>query len=151
MPGAVEVAQGAQPGEKEGWGDLIPFFQGQYRLCHSVLDPTPCSASPHIPALSFIPRHRLEEGQASSWTRRLKVFLCCTRTKDSQSVGTKNLLLGIQIPVGEIPVFPQVRVTLGSTSWAAPVSRYQPLPEHLLFPSVSRSKGGEFGNKKTKT
>ncbi|KAM7110443.1 diacylglycerol lipase-alpha isoform X1 [Ciconia boyciana] len=30
-------------------------------------------------------RHRLEEGQASSWTRRLKVFLCCTRTKDSQS------------------------------------------------------------------
>ncbi|RLV97290.1 hypothetical protein DV515_00012024 [Chloebia gouldiae] len=29
--------------------------------------------------------HRLEEGQASSWTRRLKVFLCCTRTKDSQS------------------------------------------------------------------
>ncbi|NXW36548.1 DGLA lipase, partial [Phaetusa simplex] len=37
-------------------------------------------------------RHRLEEGQASSWTRRLKVFLCCTRTKDSQSVGTKYLL-----------------------------------------------------------
>ncbi|XP_029438045.1 sn1-specific diacylglycerol lipase alpha isoform X3 [Rhinatrema bivittatum] len=30
-------------------------------------------------------RHRLEEGQASSWMRRLKVFLCCTRTKDSQS------------------------------------------------------------------
>ncbi|XP_043915436.1 diacylglycerol lipase-alpha isoform X1 [Protopterus annectens] len=30
-------------------------------------------------------RHRLEEGQASTWTRRLKVFLCCTRTKDSQS------------------------------------------------------------------
>uniref|UniRef100_A0A2D4GDU5 Uncharacterized protein n=1 Tax=Micrurus corallinus TaxID=54390 RepID=A0A2D4GDU5_MICCO len=33
----------------------------------------------------FFLRHRLEEGQASSWTRRLKVFLCCTRTKDSQS------------------------------------------------------------------
>ena len=31
-------------------------------------------------------RHRLEEGQATSWSRRLKVFLCCTRTKDSQSV-----------------------------------------------------------------
>uniref|UniRef100_A0A7N9DBF2 sn-1-specific diacylglycerol lipase n=1 Tax=Macaca fascicularis TaxID=9541 RepID=A0A7N9DBF2_MACFA len=30
-------------------------------------------------------RHRLEEGQATSWSRRLKVFLCCTRTKDSQS------------------------------------------------------------------
>ncbi|NXK74824.1 DGLA lipase, partial [Amazona guildingii] len=30
-------------------------------------------------------RHRLEARQASSWTRRLKVFLCCTRTKDSQS------------------------------------------------------------------
>ncbi|CAK7307583.1 Diacylglycerol lipase-alpha [Vulpes lagopus] len=29
--------------------------------------------------------HRLEEGQATSWSRRLKVFLCCTRTKDSQS------------------------------------------------------------------
>ncbi|NXE41779.1 DGLA lipase, partial [Ptilorrhoa leucosticta] len=56
-----------------------------HRLCHSRLDPMPCSASPHIPALPFIPRHRLEEGQASSWTRRLKVFLCCTRTKDSQS------------------------------------------------------------------
>lgn len=33
-------------------------------------------------------RHRLEEGQATSWSRRLKVFLCCTRTKDSQSVST---------------------------------------------------------------
>lgn len=86
----VEVAEGAQSGEKEGWGNLISFFQGQYKLCHSMLDPMPCSASPHIPALPFIPRHRLEEGQASSWTRRLKVFLCCTRTKDSQSVGTKN-------------------------------------------------------------
>ncbi|KAB0389809.1 hypothetical protein E2I00_000545, partial [Balaenoptera physalus] len=32
--------------------------------------------------------HRLEEGQATSWSRRLKVFLCCTRTKDSQSVST---------------------------------------------------------------
>ncbi|KAI1890097.1 hypothetical protein AGOR_G00169710 [Albula goreensis] len=30
-------------------------------------------------------RHRLEEGQASSWTRRLKFFMCCTRTQDSQS------------------------------------------------------------------
>ncbi|XP_064144024.1 diacylglycerol lipase-alpha isoform X2 [Loxodonta africana] len=30
-------------------------------------------------------RHRLEEGQATSWSRRLKVVLCCTRTKDSQS------------------------------------------------------------------
>lgn len=127
----VEGAEGAQPGEKEDWGNLMPFFQGQHRLCHSMLDPMPCSASPHIPTLRFIPRHRLEEGQASSWTRRLKVFLCCTRTKDSQSVGTKNLLLGIKISVGEIPVFPQVRITFGSTSWAAPVSLYQPLPEHF--------------------
>ncbi|XP_058859043.1 diacylglycerol lipase-alpha isoform X2 [Acipenser ruthenus] len=30
-------------------------------------------------------RHRLEEGQASSWTRRLKVFMCCSRAQDSQS------------------------------------------------------------------
>ncbi|XP_042615431.1 diacylglycerol lipase-alpha-like isoform X2 [Cyprinus carpio] len=30
-------------------------------------------------------RHRLEEGQASSWSRRLKFFMCCTRTKDTQS------------------------------------------------------------------
>ncbi|KAJ8375868.1 hypothetical protein SKAU_G00064480 [Synaphobranchus kaupii] len=30
-------------------------------------------------------RHRLEEGQASSWTRRLKFFMCCTRAQDSQS------------------------------------------------------------------
>uniref|UniRef100_A0A8C4RVD2 Diacylglycerol lipase-alpha n=2 Tax=Erpetoichthys calabaricus TaxID=27687 RepID=A0A8C4RVD2_ERPCA len=30
-------------------------------------------------------RHRLEEGQASTWTRRLKWFMCCTRTQDSQS------------------------------------------------------------------
>ncbi|KAK2100364.1 hypothetical protein P7K49_021712 [Saguinus oedipus] len=34
-------------------------------------------------------RHRLEEGQATSWSRRLKVFLCCTRTKDSQSADSK--------------------------------------------------------------
>ncbi|XP_073692814.1 diacylglycerol lipase-alpha [Garra rufa] len=31
-------------------------------------------------------RHRLEEGQASSWSRRLKFFMCCTRAKDTQSV-----------------------------------------------------------------
>ncbi|XP_058637929.1 diacylglycerol lipase-alpha isoform X2 [Onychostoma macrolepis] len=30
-------------------------------------------------------RHRLEEGQASSWSRRLKFFMCCTRAKDTQS------------------------------------------------------------------
>ncbi|XP_007885645.2 diacylglycerol lipase-alpha [Callorhinchus milii] len=30
-------------------------------------------------------RHRLEEEQASSWSRRLKFFLCCTRAQDSQS------------------------------------------------------------------
>ncbi|XP_069755150.1 diacylglycerol lipase-alpha isoform X1 [Narcine bancroftii] len=30
-------------------------------------------------------RHRLEEEQASSWSRRLKFFLCCTRTQDTQS------------------------------------------------------------------
>uniref|UniRef100_A0AAQ6A0R0 Diacylglycerol lipase-alpha n=1 Tax=Amphiprion ocellaris TaxID=80972 RepID=A0AAQ6A0R0_AMPOC len=30
-------------------------------------------------------RHRLEEGQASSWSRRLKFFMCCTRTQDTQS------------------------------------------------------------------
>ncbi|XP_062868592.1 diacylglycerol lipase-alpha [Trichomycterus rosablanca] len=30
-------------------------------------------------------RHRLEEGQANSWTRRLRFFMCCTRAKDSQS------------------------------------------------------------------
>lgn len=31
-------------------------------------------------------RHRLEEGQASSWSRRLKFFMCCTRAQDTQSV-----------------------------------------------------------------
>lgn len=125
------VLRGLSLGKRRIGGTCMPFFQGQHRLCHSMLDPMPCSASPHIPALPFIPRHRLEEGQASSWTRRLKVFLCCTRTKDSQSVGAKNLLLAIKISVGEIPVFPQVRITFGSTSWAAPVSLYQPLPEHF--------------------
>ncbi|GCC33034.1 hypothetical protein chiPu_0011500 [Chiloscyllium punctatum] len=30
-------------------------------------------------------RHRLEEEQASSWSRRLKFFLCCTRTQDTQT------------------------------------------------------------------
>ncbi|XP_060797869.1 diacylglycerol lipase-alpha [Neoarius graeffei] len=30
-------------------------------------------------------RHRLEEGQASSWSRRLRFFMCCTRAKDTQS------------------------------------------------------------------
>ncbi|KAL7866857.1 hypothetical protein AOLI_G00146710 [Acnodon oligacanthus] len=30
-------------------------------------------------------RHRLEEGQASSWSRRLRFFMCCTRAQDSQS------------------------------------------------------------------
>ncbi|XP_072574399.1 diacylglycerol lipase-alpha isoform X1 [Paramormyrops kingsleyae] len=30
-------------------------------------------------------RHRLEEGQASSWSRRLKFFMCCTRAQDSQA------------------------------------------------------------------
>uniref|UniRef100_A0A8C9J9P4 Diacylglycerol lipase-alpha n=1 Tax=Panthera tigris altaica TaxID=74533 RepID=A0A8C9J9P4_PANTA len=43
-------------------------------------------------------RHRLEEGQATSWSRRLKVFLCCTRTKDSQSVST-----GKSLPSGSHP------------------------------------------------
>lgn len=39
--------------------------------------------------LPFFPpsvRHRLEEGQASSWSRRLKFFMCCTRAQDTQSV-----------------------------------------------------------------
>ncbi|XP_030232284.1 sn1-specific diacylglycerol lipase alpha isoform X1 [Gadus morhua] len=30
-------------------------------------------------------RHRLEEGQASSWSRRLKFFMCCSRAQDTQS------------------------------------------------------------------
>ncbi|XP_061133399.1 diacylglycerol lipase-alpha isoform X1 [Syngnathus typhle] len=30
-------------------------------------------------------RHRLEEGQTSSWSRRLKFFMCCTRAQDTQS------------------------------------------------------------------
>lgn len=51
----------------------------------------------HIPTLPFC-RHRLEEGQATSWSRRLKVFLCCTRTKDSQSVST-----GKPLPSGSHP------------------------------------------------
>ncbi|KAG7276665.1 hypothetical protein CRUP_032014 [Coryphaenoides rupestris] len=29
--------------------------------------------------------HRLEEGQASSWSRRLKFFMCCSRSQDTQS------------------------------------------------------------------
>lgn len=45
----------------------------------------PPSDLTHTNSLSIC-RHRLEEGQATSWSRRLKVFLCCTRTKDSQSV-----------------------------------------------------------------
>uniref|UniRef100_A0A674HGN0 Diacylglycerol lipase-alpha n=1 Tax=Taeniopygia guttata TaxID=59729 RepID=A0A674HGN0_TAEGU len=44
-------------------------------------------------------RHRLEEGQASSWTRRLKVFLCCTRTKDSQSANNDILAFLSGMPV----------------------------------------------------
>lgn len=39
-----------------------------------------------IPCLFFSVRHRLEEGQASSWSRRLKFFMCCTRAQDTQSV-----------------------------------------------------------------
>lgn len=35
-------------------------------------------------------RHRLEEGQASSWSRRLKFFMCCTRAQDTQSVRHNN-------------------------------------------------------------
>lgn len=38
-------------------------------------------------------RHRLEEGQASSWSRRLKFFMCCTRAQDTQSVSHGSLLL----------------------------------------------------------
>lgn len=57
-------------------------------FCHVLLPVLMCQPTP----LFLYCRHRLEEGQASSWTRRLKVFLCCTRTKDSQSVGTKCLL-----------------------------------------------------------
>ncbi|XP_041917443.1 diacylglycerol lipase-alpha isoform X2 [Alosa sapidissima] len=30
-------------------------------------------------------RHRLEEGQASSWSRRLKFIMCCARAQDTQS------------------------------------------------------------------
>lgn len=40
--------------------------------------------------VSFSFRHRLEEGQASSWSRRLKFFMCCTRAKDTQSVGPEH-------------------------------------------------------------
>lgn len=38
-------------------------------------------------------RHRLEEGQASSWSRRLKFFMCCTRAQDTQSVSHATHLL----------------------------------------------------------
>ncbi|KAI1895651.1 hypothetical protein AGOR_G00108420 [Albula goreensis] len=30
-------------------------------------------------------RHRLEEGQTTTWTRRLKFIMCCARAQDSQS------------------------------------------------------------------
>lgn len=60
----------------------------------------------HIPTLPHC-RHRLEEGQATSWSRRLKVFLCCTRTKDSQSVSTgKSPSWGSHPAVGDSGGFP---------------------------------------------
>lgn len=48
--------------------------------------------------LGFISfRHRLEEGQASSWSRRLKFFMCCTRAKDTQSVRLQHQLKNTQM------------------------------------------------------
>ncbi|KAI9514087.1 hypothetical protein NQZ68_036148 [Dissostichus eleginoides] len=41
-------------------------------------------------------RHRLEEGQASSWSRRLKFFMCCTRAQDTQSVSHNTLPLPLR-------------------------------------------------------
>lgn len=64
----------------------------------------PISSSPPFPShKDFIlhllsVRHRLEEGQASSWSRRLKFFMCCTRAQDTQSVSH----------VTRSPVFPFV-------------------------------------------
>ncbi len=50
--------------------------------------------------LGFISfRHRLEEGQASSWSRRLKFFMCCTRAKDTQSVRLQHSLKYTQMSV----------------------------------------------------
>lgn len=56
--------------------------------CRHV-DPTsfsPTFSSDSILCLFLTIRHRLEEGQASSWSRRLKFFMCCTRAQDTQSV-----------------------------------------------------------------
>lgn len=48
----------------------------------------------------FLPiRHRLEEGQASSWSRRLKFFMCCTRAQDTQSVSHNT-----HLPVSSLPL-----------------------------------------------
>lgn len=65
---------------------------------------------------SSLSRHRLEEGQATSWSRRLKVFLCCTRTKDSQSVSAGRLRC---VPRAHVPLSATRDPSLlGRAGWA---------------------------------
>lgn len=64
----------------------LPF---QYLLTYNSQIFSWCLLS-WVASVSF--RHRLEEGQASSWSRRLKFFMCCTRAKDTQSVRLKHYL-----------------------------------------------------------
>lgn len=78
-----EVSSSKPPSwtEKPGLGSshLIPSWE-----------PPHLGLTTDISSFPLTCRHRLEEGQATSWSRRLKVFLCCTRTKDSQSVSPQG-------------------------------------------------------------
>lgn len=61
-------------------------------VAHESITPHLLLKQVHLWLTFFFPfRHRLEEGQASSWSRRLKFFMCCTRAQDTQSVSQKLL------------------------------------------------------------
>ncbi|XP_015425296.1 PREDICTED: sn1-specific diacylglycerol lipase alpha [Myotis davidii] len=74
--------EGREAGDSQSL-DLWSSLKEYGASLHFSLGPGSAGPAPWPHTHSPPCRHRLEEGQATSWSRRLKVFLCCTRTKDS--------------------------------------------------------------------
>lgn len=77
--------------------------------------------------LLFI-RHRLEEGQASSWSRRLKFFMCCTRAQDTQSVSH----------ITHSPVFPFVSWNVEQTGMKTSIEQVIKLSSDWITQAVTK-------------
>lgn len=134
----AERAERAQLGE-EDWGEPYPIFPGTAQAVplhvgsYAVFCLSSHSCSPRF---SQTPPGRGTSQQLDTQTQSVPLL---HTDKGLPVGGYQKSPVGNQNIVGEILIFPQVMFTFGSTSWAAPASLYQPLPEHflLLLPSVS--------------